>query len=85
MRDQYAGWLKDSHRSVAVCNDCHTPEGMIAKYAAKARYGFLHAYAFTTGRFPDEIQITSPSGHEGALHGSGDEENLGLPAVRNRL
>lgn len=65
MRDQYAGWLKDSHRSVAVCNDCHTPDGMIAKYAAKARYGFLHAYAFTTGRFPDEIQIMPPSGHEG--------------------
>ncbi|MDO9116519.1 MAG: cytochrome c nitrite reductase small subunit [Nitrospira sp.] len=58
MREQYAGWLKGSHRSVAVCNDCHTPDGVIAKYAAKARYGFLHAYAFTTGRFPDEIQIT---------------------------
>lgn len=58
MRDQYAGWLKGSHRSVAVCNDCHTPDGVIAKYTAKAKYGFLHAYAFTTGRFPDEIQIT---------------------------
>lgn len=58
MREQYAGWLKGSHRSVAVCNDCHTPDGVIAKYAAKARYGFLHAYAFTTGWFPDEIQIT---------------------------
>lgn len=58
MNQQYAGWIKGSHRSVAVCNDCHTPDGMIAKYAAKAMYGFLHAYAFTTGRFPDEIQIT---------------------------
>ncbi|HEU4504496.1 MAG TPA: cytochrome c nitrite reductase small subunit [Nitrospira sp.] len=58
MREQYAGWIKGSHRSVAVCNDCHTPDGLIDKYAAKAMYGFLHAYAFTTGRFPDEIQIT---------------------------
>ena len=58
MREQYAGWIKGSHRSVAVCNDCHTPDGLIGKYAAKAMYGFLHAYAFTTGRFPDEIQIT---------------------------
>jgi cytochrome c nitrite reductase small subunit len=58
MQSQYAGWIKGSHRSVAVCNDCHTPDGVIDKYAAKAMYGFLHAYAFTTGRFPDEIQIT---------------------------
>lgn len=58
MQSQYAGWIKGSHRSVAVCNDCHTPDGMLQKYAAKAMYGFLHAYAFTTGRFPDEIQIT---------------------------
>ncbi len=58
MRSQHDGWLKASHRSVAVCNDCHTADGLIPKYASKAMYGFLHAYAFTTGRFPDEIQIT---------------------------
>lgn len=60
MLPQHAGWIKGSHRSVAVCNDCHTPDGVIHKYAAKAMYGFLHAYAFTTGWFPDEIQITPP-------------------------
>lgn len=60
MRSQYAGWIKGSHRSVAVCNDCHTPDGLAGKYASKAKYGFLHAYAFTTGRFPDEIQVTQP-------------------------
>lgn len=60
MREQYAGWVKGSHRSVAVCNDCHTPDGLVEKYVAKAKYGFLHAYAFTTGYFPDEIQITPP-------------------------
>jgi cytochrome c nitrite reductase small subunit len=57
MRSQYDGWIKGSHRSVAVCNDCHTPDGLVGKYASKAMYGFLHAYAFTTGHFPDEIQI----------------------------
>ena len=25
MEEQYAGWSRSSHRSVAVCNDCHTP------------------------------------------------------------
>ncbi|MCP9473373.1 MAG: cytochrome c nitrite reductase small subunit [Nitrospira sp.] len=60
MREQYAGWVKGSHRSVAVCNDCHTPDGLVEKYAAKVKYGFLHAYAFTTGYFPDEIKITPP-------------------------
>ena len=57
MNPQYDGWVKSSHRMVAVCNDCHTPEGLVPKYASKAFNGFLHAAAFTTGRFPDEIQI----------------------------
>lgn len=57
MNPQYDGWVKSSHRMVAVCNDCHTPEGVVPKYASKAFNGFLHAAAFTTGRFPDEIQI----------------------------
>ena len=25
MNEQYDGWTKSSHRSVAVCNDCHVP------------------------------------------------------------
>ena len=25
MNEQYDGWIKSSHRSVAVCNDCHVP------------------------------------------------------------
>jgi cytochrome c nitrite reductase small subunit len=59
MREQYDGWVKSSHRSVAVCNDCHTPPGPVSKYVTKAQNGFWHSFAFTTGRFPDEIQITS--------------------------
>lgn len=59
MRDQYEGWIKSSHRNAAVCNDCHTPHGLIPKYFTKALNGFHHSLAFTSGRFPDEILITS--------------------------
>lgn len=57
MEPQYSGWLKSSHRSVAVCNDCHTPHGFVGKYATKARNGFWHSFYFTTGTFPDPIRI----------------------------
>jgi cytochrome c nitrite reductase small subunit len=58
MREQYEGWMKSSHGKVAVCNDCHTPPGFVAKYTTKAINGFFHSLAFTTRHFPDEIQIT---------------------------
>lgn len=57
MEAQYEGWLVSPHRSVAVCNDCHTPPGLLPKYATKASNGFWHSYAFTTGRFHEPIQI----------------------------
>ncbi|MEW6300300.1 MAG: cytochrome c nitrite reductase small subunit [Thermodesulfobacteriota bacterium] len=57
MREHYDGWVKSTHRAVAVCNDCHTPPGVVAKYASKAANGFWHSFAFTTGRFPDPLQI----------------------------
>ncbi len=59
MEEQFAGWTKSSHRAVAVCNDCHTPPGLVPKYATKALNGWNHSWAFTTGRFPEPIQITS--------------------------
>jgi cytochrome c nitrite reductase small subunit len=58
MADHYSAWMKSSHRSVAVCNDCHTPPGIVAKYTVKAINGFNHSTAFTTGRFPDPLRIT---------------------------
>jgi len=58
MREQYASWLKSSHRSAALCNDCHTPNGLVPKYFTKALNGYNHSVAFTTGRYPDVIQIT---------------------------
>lgn len=58
MQDQYAGWLKSSHRAVAACNDCHTPGPLVAKYAVKMLNGYRHSFAFTSGRFHEPIAIT---------------------------
>ena len=58
MRDQFQSWTKSSHGKVAVCNDCHSPPGFLAKYTTKAVNGFFHSLAFTTQKFPDEIRIT---------------------------
>jgi cytochrome c nitrite reductase small subunit len=59
MQPQYDGWSRGSHHAVAGCNDCHTPhDSIVAKYAVKALNGFRHSYAFTTGNFPEPIQIT---------------------------
>jgi cytochrome c nitrite reductase small subunit len=52
-----------SHRAVAVCNDCHTPPGLIPKYVTKARNGFWHSFYFTTGGHPDPLRIT-PRNHD---------------------
>jgi cytochrome c nitrite reductase small subunit len=57
MDAHFDSWARSSHRSVAVCNDCHTPHTFIGKYATKASNGFWHSFAFTTGVFPDPIEI----------------------------
>lgn len=57
MNEQYDGWVKSSHRLVAVCNDCHTPPGLLGKYLTKAQNGFWHSWAFTTGRFAEPIHM----------------------------
>jgi cytochrome c nitrite reductase small subunit len=61
MNEQYDGWIKSSHRSVAVCNDCHVPHNVVAKYATKASNGFWHSYYFTTGSFPEPIRALPAS------------------------
>ena len=58
MRDHYEAWEKASHRAVAVCNDCHTPAGLVPKYVTKARNGFWHSFYFTMGGYPDPLRIT---------------------------
>lgn len=59
MQGHFDDWRHSSHRSVAVCNDCHTPPGLIPKYMVKARNGFWHSFYMTTGRFHEPIQITT--------------------------
>jgi cytochrome c nitrite reductase small subunit len=59
MRDHFDAWTRGSHRSVAVCNDCHTPPGLVPKYVTKARNGFWYSFYFTTGRYPDPLRITA--------------------------
>jgi cytochrome c nitrite reductase small subunit len=84
MREQHESWMKGSHHSAAVCNDCHTPPGFAAKYATKALNGFLHSLAFTSGRFPDEIQITRRNFEvtESACLKCHEEIVLGIRATR---
>jgi len=58
MNDQYAGWLKGSHRTAAQCADCHTPFNPVTKYAMKSWSGFWHSYYFTSNTYPDNIEIS---------------------------
>jgi cytochrome c nitrite reductase small subunit len=67
MSEHYNAWLKSSHRSVAVCNDCHAPHNLTGKYATKARNGFWHSFYFTTGTFKDPLRIT-PRNHDVTEH-----------------
>jgi len=61
MENQYSGWMKSSHHSVATCNDCHTPHDLVGKYATKAENGFWHSFYFTTGAYPENIQAREKS------------------------
>lgn len=61
MQNHLEAWEKSSHRSVAVCNDCHAPHELIPKYLVKATNGWNHSKAFTTGDFPEPIRITAPN------------------------
>jgi len=61
MNEQYDGWIKSSQRSVAVCNDCHVPHSLIAKYATNGSNGFWHSYYFTMGNFPEPIRALPAS------------------------
>ena len=58
MQEQYDGWQKSSHHTVATCNDCHTPHDFLGKYYTKVSNGFWHSYYFTLGGFHEPIQIS---------------------------
>lgn len=57
MESYYSGWIKGPHRAVAGCNDCHTPHHLAGKYATKASNGFWHSFYFTSGNYPDNLEI----------------------------
>ncbi len=57
MNDNYQTWIQSSHKNVATCNDCHAPVNFIGKWGSKGINGFLHSFAFTTGKYPDPIRI----------------------------
>ncbi len=57
MGGYFSAWLKGPHRAVAVCNDCHTPHNLAGKYATKASNGFWHSFYFTSGWYPDNLEI----------------------------
>ncbi len=61
MREQYDGWQKASHHTVATCNDCHVPHGFISKYMVKAENGYMHSKAFTFGGFHEPIRMRDVS------------------------
>lgn len=58
MADHLAAWRTSSHRSVAVCNDCHAPHDVVGKLATKAINGWNHSVAFTMDDFPEHLIIT---------------------------
>ena len=59
MQGHFDAWLKSSHGKFAGCNDCHAPhDGVASKYYCKARNGFFHSLAFTTGDFEENLRIT---------------------------
>lgn len=57
MREYFDAWSRSSHHAVATCNACHTPHDFVAKYYVKGMNGLHHGWAFTTGRYPDNIRI----------------------------
>jgi cytochrome c nitrite reductase small subunit len=59
MQSHFDAWVKSTHKDVATCNDCHAPHGSLpGKLWVKGKNGFNHSLAFTTGRFPEPVQIT---------------------------
>lgn len=48
MKDAYDGWKVSSHRNI-TCNQCHTPNDFVGKYATKMEHGARHSYVFTFG------------------------------------
>ncbi len=63
MQEQFDGWNRSSHKAAATCNDCHTPHNFPDKWVVKGLNGWNHSLAFTTGNFPNVIQIKEFNAH----------------------
>lgn len=61
MNEQYRSWSRSSHHAVATCNQCHVPQGFLAKYMTKAEHGYRHSVAFTSMKFDDPIRMKPSS------------------------
>jgi cytochrome c nitrite reductase small subunit len=61
MDGAYEGWFHSSHKTWAVCNDCHTPHAIIPKYLVKTESGYHHVTAFTFGTTPEAIRARESS------------------------
>jgi cytochrome c nitrite reductase small subunit len=59
MQAHYDAWTRSSHRTVAVCNDCHAPHDFFGKYTTKAINGWNHSRAFTLDDFHEPMAITA--------------------------
>lgn len=64
MTNAHATWLRGSHGRVAVCNDCHVPQGnLVAKNAFKAMDGAKHSYVFTVRGEPQVLRLSAAAAH----------------------
>src|SRR5688500_20333424 len=77
MNDHLDSWLKSSHHTRAVCNDCHTPHSFFGKWITKADNGWNHSVKFTLQNFAQPIRIRSEErrvGKEWRSRGGRDHE-----------
>ncbi len=62
MNEQYDGWIKSSHRSVAVCNDCHVPHNVGRQVCDEGEQRLLALLLLHTGSFPSQSGRYPPAG-----------------------
>lgn len=84
MQQYFDSWVKSSHHTRAVCNDCHLPHDMVGKYIAKADNGFRHSWANTFQNFHEPIQIIERNSrilHDNCLKCHGDFVHAIVPGM----
>ncbi|MDR2151904.1 MAG: cytochrome c nitrite reductase small subunit [Helicobacteraceae bacterium] len=83
MNVSYATWEHSAHKNAATCVDCHLPQGGVEKYVAKARDGFNHAVAFTTGSFDQAIVISGDGARRVQANCVGCHASLSNALIKN--